>query len=326
MQPRTYTPQPPSPRPSPRIVDERPHSAAETDASRTRSSASSAKSAAVADKLELPGEPRIERVVSKRQVQKPKVVEIGAKADTKPSSRRSPNSGPKLVSKPDPAQAPEPVSVLEPEPETDLQARRKASVRGRLSLKTEPHGAFQTLSSSSSEQRPSHQVHRGYHAPDSAYGSDMERPPVNSVMSVDSSLADFSPPFAQPNMIPSPRSDRQFFLPVQANPYSPLQQRPHTSGTVAPHHFPAPPRNTPSAMGMSMMSNGSAMTNQMGGGKALKKKRSAFGWLKKAFSLDEEERAIFEQRKREQMTNPYYQRPETPQFVDGKRVRPRPAC
>jgi hypothetical protein len=73
-------------------------------------------------------------------------------------------------------------------------------------------------------------------------------------------------------------------------------------------------------MGMSIMSRGTTMTNQTG--KSVKKKRSAFGWLKKAFSLDEEERAAFEQRKREQVTsNPYYEA-RSQEFLDGKRIRP----
>jgi hypothetical protein len=142
--------------------------------------------------------------------------------------------------------------------------------------------------------------------------------------SMNSSLPDFSPPFVHPGMIPSPHSEKQFFRPVQASPYSPLQQRPHTSGTVGPHHFPPPPRNIPSAMGRSMMSSGASMTNQTVGGKSVKKKRSAFGWLKKAFSLDEEERAAFERRKTEQQVNPYYEA-RSQQFLDGKRIRPRPA-
>jgi hypothetical protein len=73
-----------------------------------------------------------------------------------------------------------------------------------------------------------------------------------------------------------------------------------------------------------MMSGASIRTNQTGSGKAVKKKRSAFGWLKKAFSLDEEERAAFEQKRNEEMANRYYE-PKSPQFLDGKRIRPRPA-
>ena len=73
-----------------------------------------------------------------------------------------------------------------------------------------------------------------------------------------------------------------------------------------------------SRMGMSMMSNSTTMTAQTG--QTVKKKRSAFGWLKKAFSLDEEERAAFEQKKNQQVQNPYYEA-RSPKFLDGKRVR-----
>ena len=58
----------------------------------------------------------------------------------------------------------------------------------------------------------------------------------------------------------------------------------------------------------------------------VKKKRSAFGWLKKAFSLSEEEKAAFEEkRKRADHTadayrKDYYQKP-SPRWVDGKKVR-----
>jgi hypothetical protein len=72
-------------------------------------------------------------------------------------------------------------------------------------------------------------------------------------------------------------------------------------------------------MGMSMMSNVTTATNETG--QTLKKKRSAFGWLKKAFSLDEEERAAFEQRRHHQAPpNPYHDT-RSPKFLDGKRIR-----
>ncbi len=75
-------------------------------------------------------------------------------------------------------------------------------------------------------------------------------------------------------------------------------------------------------MGMSMMSNVTTMTQDTSGGKTLKKKRSAFGWLKKAFALDDEERMAFEQKKREPTRNLYYDG-KSPQFLDGRRVQPR---
>jgi hypothetical protein len=330
LQPRTYTPQLPSPQPSPRIVEppsrideEGPEMERETSRPRVESSASSVESAAQLT-IEL-AKPRVEQVISKPQAFKPRVVEIGAKTDPKLTPRMSQKFQP--TSGPDPAQAPELVIPEDPEVHT---APQRISLRQRISLKTTPPESIQVPPPNAlGLQAQLHAAPRAYQAPDSAYGSDMERPAVNSMASISSSLADLPPPFIHPpGMIPSPHSERQFFRPVQASPYSPLQQRPHTSGTIGPHHFPAPPpRNTPSAMGMSIMSRGTTMTHQTGasGGKSIKKKRSAFGWLKKAFSLDEEERAAFEQRKREQMTsNPYYEA-RSQEFLDGKRIRPRQA-
>lgn len=49
--------------------------------------------------------------------------------------------------------------------------------------------------------------------------------------------SDLSPPVF-PGLIPSPHSDQQHFRPVRASPHSPLQQRPHTAGygAVPPGH------------------------------------------------------------------------------------------
>ncbi|KAI3340828.1 hypothetical protein F4824DRAFT_487205 [Ustulina deusta] len=121
------------------------------------------------------------------------------------------------------------------------------------------------------------------------------------------------------NTIPSPRSDKQqYFYPVRASPHSPLQQRPHTSATARPHTSHAGHvRDQRSAMGMSMLST---VTNADGqDGKKLKKKKSAFGWLKKAFTLDEEEKEQFQARKQQQAANPYYEA-RSPKFLDGKRL------
>ena len=57
-----------------------------------------------------------------------------------------------------------------------------------------------------------------------------------------------------------------------------------------------------------------------GGDKHLKKKKSAFGWFKKAFSLDEEEKATFEARKTMQSNERYFDS-RSPKFLDGKRLR-----
>ncbi|KAI0096328.1 hypothetical protein F4776DRAFT_658655 [Hypoxylon sp. NC0597] len=165
------------------------------------------------------------------------------------------------------------------------------------------------------QQSPRYQSPRIYQGPDSAYGSDNEaRPPIRSMtMTEYGSTADMPPP-TFPNTIPSPRSDQQHYFPVRASPHSPLQQRPWTAGT---HVHPGHVRNQPSAMGMSMLSNVTTLSPE---NKTLKKKRSAFGWLKKAFSLDDEERAEFEARRRAQQTpNPYYEG-RSPRFLDGKRL------
>jgi len=73
-----------------------------------------------------------------------------------------------------------------------------------------------------------------------------------------------------------------------------------------------------SRMGMSMMSE---MTTRTENGVKVKKKRSAFGWLKKAFALSEEEKAAFEERRRRiEPEEQYYERPQQ-RWVDGKRIR-----
>jgi hypothetical protein len=62
------------------------------------------------------------------------------------------------------------------------------------------------------------------------------------------------------------------------------------------------------------------MTSATENGKQVKKKRSGFGWLKKAFSLSEEERAVFESKRTGQVAN-HYAVERRPQFLDGKRIR-----
>ena len=78
-------------------------------------------------------------------------------------------------------------------------------------------------------------------------------------------------------------------------------------------------------MGMSVMTDVTVI-DANGEKKKVKKKRSAFGWLKKAFSLSEEERAAFEERRRlaEVEAKQYYEGAEERRWVDGKRVDGRP--
>ncbi|KUJ24628.1 uncharacterized protein LY89DRAFT_572309 [Mollisia scopiformis] len=184
---------------------------------------------------------------------------------------------------------------------------------------------------------------------DSAYCSDFEKtsspsaaPPPN--IPLYQTHSNTSRPFHQ-NPIPSPLSDKQFFRPVQASPNSPLQ-RPWTAGPSNPlhmhsnsstsnlsqrgnYHAHTPSqlgnrRGAPSAMGMSVMSDMTMMTDAETG-KKVKKKRSALGWLKKAFSLSEEEKRAFEERRvlaeREREREIRVREQERRRWVDGKRIR-----
>lgn len=131
---------------------------------------------------------------------------------------------------------------------------------------------------------------------------------------------DIPPPILTRDFIPSPRSDKQFFRPVKASPHSPLQ-RPWTAAPM--HHHERVPSSlsrsmAPSRMGMSVMSDMTTVTLE--DGKRVKKKRSAFGWLKKAFSLSEEERAEYEERRRRQNPDLYVENRPPRQFLDGKRL------
>ncbi|RYP12849.1 hypothetical protein DL767_011074 [Monosporascus sp. MG133] len=198
------------------------------------------------------------------------------------------------------------------------EAPKRTSLRQRVSLKGgNPPQSIQVPTRDETQiLRPAvYQAPSSAHGHDSAYGSGTEtRPPLPSFAGHYTDL----PPPSIPNTIPSPRSDQQYFRPVQASPHSPLQQRPWTSGTTA-HPHPGPyashMRNPPSRMGMSTLSN---VTTASQAEKKVKKKRSAFGWLKKAFTLDDEERAEFEARKHQQAHNPYYES-RSPKYLDGKR-------
>ena len=200
---------------------------------------------------------------------------------------------------------------------------------------------------------------------DSAYCSDFEKtspprfvpPPLQQTRSHTSTNSAAASTRTQPipqrtfsEVLPSPRSERQqYFHPVNASPHSPLQ-RPWTAAPREISHIHSNSstsnlstlrgqqntpsvlgnrRGAPSAMGMSMASGKTQMTtvyDANGKEQKVKKKRSAFGWLKKAFSLSEEEKAAFEEkRKRADHTadayrKDYYQKP-SPRWVDGKKVR-----
>jgi len=165
------------------------------------------------------------------------------------------------------------------------------------------------------------------------------RPPIQAPLTQDRN----PPRILTRDFMPSPRSDQQYFRPVNASPNSPLQ-RPWTAGPSNPLHMHSNSstsalsfrghthtpsalgnrRAAPSAMGMSVMSDMTMMTEigPNGERKKVKKKRSAFGWLKKAFSLSEEEKAAFEERRRlaDREAREYYQGAGEKRWVDGKRV------
>ncbi|EJT80990.1 hypothetical protein GGTG_00980 [Gaeumannomyces tritici R3-111a-1] len=313
LQPRTYTPVPPAPLPSPRVIG---NAASSNGAAiltpdippRDRRPSPSPRRPDIQPRGDsgshIPSNVRAEAKLV--QVGSPRL-QIGL--DTSLASRHMPSSSPRSA----------PVSSGD----DGLRRPGRTSLRQRVSLKTNPPESIHVPPPDAPElQRPvfasprTFQAYETFVGPDSAYGSDNERTAVNSM--ADPAPVDFSPPVF-PGILPSPHSDQQYFRPVQASPHSPLQQRPHTSGTSAPrylHHQ----RNAPSAMGMSMLSSVSTLNHDASEGRTVKKKRSAFGWLKKAFSLDEEERMAFEQRKNEQSKNLYYDN-RSPKYLDGKRIR-----
>lgn len=210
-------------------------------------------------------------------------------------------------------------------PESVAQETKRTSLRQRVSLKggnlpevihVPPRNMGEMAPSSF--QSPQYQSSPlGHHGRDAEYISGLEVQASSHHPPADTPGAMSVPRFT--NTIPSPRSDQQqYFYPVRASPHSPLQQRPHTSATARPHtSHTTHVRDQRSAMGMSMLSN---VTNADGqDGKKLKKKKSAFGWLKKAFTLDDEEREEFQARKQQQALNPYYEA-RSPKFLDGKRL------
>ncbi|KAI1209722.1 uncharacterized protein F4807DRAFT_87739 [Annulohypoxylon truncatum] len=217
-----------------------------------------------------------------------------------------------------PAPIPSPRVQDPPTQKQEEQPVKRTSLRQRLSSKgSNLPEAIQVPPRNAPElQRPRYppiQNQSHYQGSDSAYGSDNEtRQPVRARTEY-GDIAEVPPLPNFTTTIPSPRSDQQHYFPVRASPHSPLQQRPWTSGTnVHQNHV----RNQPSAMGMSMLSNVTTLSPE---NKTLKKKRSAFGWLKKAFSLDDEERAEFEARRAQKSPNPYYDS-RSPRYLDGKRL------
>lgn len=134
------------------------------------------------------------------------------------------------------------------------------------------------------------------------------------------------------NAMPSPISDHQSLRPVRASPHSPLQQRPHTAaGPQRPpgSHLRSPPSQLGAMSTLSSTSTkqdwrspGSGSPSQTTERQLKKKKSGAFGWFKKAFTMDEDEKAAFEHRKAMAARNENnYYNGESPRFLDGRRIR-----
>ncbi|KAI9744390.1 MAG: hypothetical protein M1818_001919 [Claussenomyces sp. TS43310] len=230
-----------------------------------------------------------------------------------------------------PAEATSPAPVNNQEAPA-AEIKRRSSFKERLSLRQK--GDCQSIATPSlntsslvrhspnqlqttTASQSSHSIQRPHsRAPDSVYFSDAD--PRNSSRTRVPSESYFTPPNPHyqsgSNYVSSPRSDQQHFRPVRASPHSPLQR----PWTAAPSHAHSNLRST-STTNLSVAE--SQMTTITEGGKKVKKKRSGFGWLKKAFSLSEEEKAAFEEKRRAQMPPQDYYRQERPIFLDGKRLR-----
>ena len=210
--------------------------------------------------------------------------------------------------------------------------QKRASIRHRASMKKAPPGAIQIPPRPTPNQRLASETgtpQTGRSNPfDSDRGSETSSfaPARHRNGSFGSDATPTAPTFRE-----SPQSDnhQQYYHPVRASPHSALQQRPHTAATVQPR--PQYLRNKPSAIGgMSTLSNVSYATynhsqapsraKSVATSRQTKKKKGPFGWLKQAFSLDEEEKAAFEARKAAQHQQQYYDR-NSPKFLDGRRIR-----
>ncbi|KAF5020918.1 hypothetical protein F66182_7070 [Fusarium sp. NRRL 66182] len=225
---------------------------------------------------------------------------------------------------------------------------KRTSLRQRVSLKRTPPESIQIPPRNYAEEQPNHPSPSGTtprtsrsHAPEYSQGSDLDVHQAHRLPRATSHMDFSSTPGHYPYMV-SPHSEyQQVYHPVRASPHSPLQQRPHTAGPADVQYrpsgyFPGHQRNQPSRMGgMSTLSSVTTATHDdaatvtsrattQAGGKRVKKKKSAFGWLKKAFSMDDDEKAEYEARKAMQYQDPYrnqYYEGHSPKFLDGKRIR-----
>ncbi|TQV96467.1 hypothetical protein V2A60_003134 [Cordyceps javanica] len=231
-----------------------------------------------------------------------------------------------------PAPVPSPILVATPSSAEPPPLRKRHSLRNRVmnpptSLQIQPtshpESPMYVPSSYFGTPRTTSSMH-DLRSPDTGYS----RPPPRA--RVTSPLESPSPDLR--TFTPSPFSEHHSFHPVRASPHSPLQQRPHTAagpqrpGTGQTTHKPTPLGAMTSMSNISTARPPMDRFNTTSGSshnaeRQLKKKKSAFGWIKKAFTMDEEERAAFESRKAAGAPQPNYYDPNTPRFLDGRRIR-----
>ncbi|ODA79505.1 hypothetical protein RJ55_05098 [Drechmeria coniospora] len=213
----------------------------------------------------------------------------------------------------------------------DGSLRKRATLRKNIpdSIRIPPRATNDTIMHGAVHAQHATPRTTSSQAFDAAYGSDADFGPRRQPSKANSSSSQRS------QALPSPRSDHhQYYQPVHASPYSPLQQRPHTAAGPRPPQFrsaysynhPQPQGDPGRAGGVSSATYDShsvpmSARSQSGDGDGRgKKKKGAFGWIKKAFSLDEDEKAAFEARKTMVQQDAYYEA-NTPKFLDGKRIR-----
>ncbi|KAJ4165194.1 hypothetical protein LMH87_006836 [Akanthomyces muscarius] len=239
-----------------------------------------------------------------------------------------------------PAPVPSPMLIASPSSAEPAPLRRRPSLRDRI---TNPPTSIQ-IPPTSTPDSP-------LYVPSSAFGTPRTTSSMHDLRSPENGYSRPPPrsrgasPLDTPTsdlrtFTPSPFSEHHAFQPVRASPHSPLQQRPHTAAGPQPQPRPGTGQMGHKPTPLGAMTNMSSVSvarppmdrnhtsrsgmSQNTTDRQLKKKKSAFGWFKKAFTMDEDERAAFEARKAAasppQQQQRYYD-PNTPRFIDGRRIR-----
>ena len=305
LQPRTYTPQPPEPLPSPRVRD-------------SPTSPPSSRANRGSEHAPIPLDAR--SITQRTSTPRGDICLSAGEARERPSSRASP-----VIT----------ASPRTSEPRRSNHSNLKLGVRdsssGHLQVRDSDGSHLHVRDSAGSNLQVRDSAGSSFQMRDSS-GSEMDglrqhrMPRVGSHVDLRTS---------RPSLIQSANSDYQHYHPVLASPHSPLQQRPHTAAGPQAYQpsgqFPNQGHNQPAQFGGMATHNtiaSSANENRtirpnapsIASRQTLKKKKSAFGWFKKAFTMDDDERAAFEARKNIQQPDNYY-KDTSPKFLDGRRIR-----